>query len=223
MTLPAPAWNRLWRGVTLRVFDIGPGCGLTVAAAAALLSAAERERAARFHFAEDAHRWKRARALLRLTLSAATGIAPEALRFRTGAFGKPELEVDSTPPVHFNLSHSGDWAAIAVAAQPVGVDIEAAKPLPAAELAAFAFRPEEHAAILSHAAPDHCFLEYWTAKEAVMKCTGQGLTLPPDHILFSAGTDGENLTAKIDGSDTAFQVLRTFHPETWVLAAALRA
>ena len=221
MTLPASAWNCHWQGAALTVFDIGPGCGLAEADAAAVLSADECERAARFHFAADAARWKRARALLRLTLSAATGAAPAALQFRTGEFGKPELEAH--PALHFNLSHSGDWAALALAPQPVGVDIETAKPLPAAELAAFAFRPEEHAAILAHPAPDHCFLEYWTAKEAVMKCTGQGLTLPPDRILLSAADESGDLSATLEGNAAAFRLRRAFHPETWVLAAALRA
>ena len=90
---------------------------------ALLLSAAEIARANRFHFESDRERWSRAHSALREVLSHYTGAAPGELVFATGPHGKPFLEHPSAP--HFNLSHSGDWALVAVClACQVGVDVE---------------------------------------------------------------------------------------------------
>jgi 4'-phosphopantetheinyl transferase len=49
------------------------------------------------------------------------GVEPFEVRFTYGAHGKPAV-----PGVEFNISHSREWAMIAVAgAIPVGIDIEA--------------------------------------------------------------------------------------------------
>ncbi|HVW11492.1 MAG TPA: hypothetical protein VHC90_23060 [Bryobacteraceae bacterium] len=88
-----------------------------------LLSEEEQARAARFHFDEDRVRWIRAHSALRQILSNLLGAAPLDLRFITGAQGKPALT--ESGGLEFNLSHAGDWAAIAVARNvPVGIDIE---------------------------------------------------------------------------------------------------
>ena len=87
------------------------------------LSEDEVARANRFRFEEDRIRWIRARSSLRLILSRYAGSDPAELVFCYGKHGKPAL-VGATG-VEFNLSHSGDWAMVAVARSvPVGVDIE---------------------------------------------------------------------------------------------------
>jgi 4'-phosphopantetheinyl transferase len=84
------------------------------------LSEDEVARANRLRFEEDRIRWIRARSSLRLILARYEGGDPAALVFRYGEHGKPALI-----NIEFNLSHSGDWAMIAVARSiPVGVDIE---------------------------------------------------------------------------------------------------
>ena len=93
-----------------------------------LLSYAERARAARFATDDLRRRYVAAHAFVRRALAAHTGADAAALRFDAGAFGKPQL-IDF-PQVHFNLSHSGDWALCVISDDgPVGVDIEVVRPL----------------------------------------------------------------------------------------------
>lgn len=88
-----------------------------------VLSEDEKVRAARFHFETDRVRWIRAHSALRLILAKFLGAPAPDLRFSVGPHGKPAL-VESGG-LEFNLSHAGNWAAIAVARNvPVGVDIE---------------------------------------------------------------------------------------------------
>jgi 4'-phosphopantetheinyl transferase len=87
-----------------------------------LLSEDESERAARFYFERDRNRWSRARSALRFVVAKYVGTPPRELLFATGEYGKPLL---LGSPIEFNLSHSGEWALIAVSqGAPVGVDLE---------------------------------------------------------------------------------------------------
>jgi 4'-phosphopantetheinyl transferase len=87
------------------------------------LSEDEVVRANRFRFEKDRIRWIRARSSLRLILSRYAGDDPRNLCFAYGKNGKPALLPFTQ--IEFNLSHSGDWAVIAISRSvPVGVDIE---------------------------------------------------------------------------------------------------
>src|SRR5690349_23768292 len=69
--------------------------------------------------------WASTRAALRETLANYLDARPDALRF--DETGKPRVEPRS--PLHFNLTHSGDRALVAVATErEVGVDIERIDP-----------------------------------------------------------------------------------------------
>ena len=61
------------------------------AALLATLSSAERDRAARFVFERDRRRYAAAHATLRSLLASHLEVAPGALEFETGEFGKPSL------------------------------------------------------------------------------------------------------------------------------------
>jgi 4'-phosphopantetheinyl transferase len=179
-TLPAPHWAVIWRGVDIRVFTTGEGSPVSLEDAAGLLNKDEHARAARFHFPVDRERWMRSRALLRLCLAERLNSRPEEVCFNTDHFGKPLVDPFPAEGLHFNLSHSGDFAAVAMAGEPVGVDIERwQEDLSVVELAEFEFQPSEAAFIRRSAEPHRSFYQLWTAKEAVMKCCGAGLLLPP--------------------------------------------
>ncbi|MDN3576312.1 4'-phosphopantetheinyl transferase superfamily protein [Chitinimonas viridis] len=80
--------------------------------------------------------------------------------------------------ISISLSHSADWLLCAVADRPVGVDLELAKPgRDIAGMAAMVCHPVEQAALagLAPAAALAQFTEYWTLKEAWLKCHGLGL------------------------------------------------
>lgn len=150
----------------------------TTGALSALLSEDERQRADRFVTPRLSRRWIAGRAGMRQILAGKLSQKAEALVFDVGQHGKPFLsELDS--PFPFNLSHSEDLAALAISDQEVGVDVERMEPL-SREVAEMFFSPEEVTAL--DATPEearmNAFYRCWTAKEAVLKAIGSGLTLP---------------------------------------------
>lgn len=148
--------------------DVPPG---VLARLHGVLDSAERERAASFRFEDDRARSIVARAALRHLLALRLGRDPRELRFALGENGKPALAAGE---LEFNVSHSGERVAIAIAAgTAVGVDIERERPRrnPVA-LARRFFAPAEAAEVVRDAAR---FFPIWTAKESVIKALGTGL------------------------------------------------
>ena len=156
-----------------------------------VLSADERERAARFHFDIHRCRFVAGRGILRRLLGHYTGKDPAEIEFLYGANRKPALR---TSGLHFNLSHSEDRAVFAFTSiAPVGVDMECLRPVPGMmQIAERFFSPFEFDTI--SAFPDDqrnaAFLRCWTRKEAVIKSTGEGLACPLDgfEVSFEATT-----------------------------------
>ena len=178
--LAATAHCQLWRAD----LDSAP-----TPAAVACLSDDEWERARRFVFARDRHRFVAAHAALRSTLAQQTGIPGALLDFTLGAFGKPVLVEPAG--LHFNLSHSQSVALIAISdGAEIGVDVELLRPMPdAAALAADHFTAAEQRALASLPPErrDRAFLVCWTRKEACLKAVGTGLGI--DTRSFEAGLD----------------------------------
>jgi len=145
----------------------------------ALLTADERRRADRFVMPIHRARFIAARGFLRLLLSRYTGVGAADIRFAEAPRGKPVLE--GAPPLEFNLSHSADAAVCAVAARPVGVDVERLRAMPAAlEIAGRFFSAAEREALARVPAGrrDEAFFTCWTRKEAFIKGIGHGLGFP---------------------------------------------
>ena len=92
-----------------------------------------------------------------------------------GGKGKPYLKSGDT---YFNISHAGDYVALAVANCEVGVDIEKVSAYSDA-VAARCFTPPERE-WLRREGCDEAFYRLWTAKESVMKASGFGFSLPPE-------------------------------------------
>ena len=145
----------------------------TLARASELLDEEERQRAARFRFDADRARSIVSRSALRHLLGQHLSRDPRELRFVCGAHGKPALV---NGELEFNVSHSGDWAAIAIASHtPVGVDVEHERSLhDLAALTTRYFASSEAEAVLRDPS---LFFPVWTAKESVIKATGEGLSL----------------------------------------------
>lgn len=103
----------------------------------------------------------------------AHGLPDYAQRLHTGPHGKPLLDPDIG--LYISLSHSGHWAALAVAYCPVGIDVEHdRRPLPV-RIFPRVFTPEEQRRLQS--SPDSpTFLRLWTGKEAVLKLLGDGFS-----------------------------------------------
>lgn len=150
---------------------------------ATLLSRDEAERAARFHFERDRGNFIAARGLLRTILARYTGISAATLQFNYSANGKPSLAPAAQfGNLNFNLSHSDGLAVYAFAKErEVGIDLESLRPFSDMEqIAARCFSSEEQTDLrsLERPAQEEKFFRYWTRKEAILKCGGQGFSDP---------------------------------------------
>ncbi len=152
----------------------------------AVLSPEEHSRASRFIVPHAARRYTAGRAAMRRVLAALRGVSAAELVFTTGRNGKPSLPGGP----EFNLSHSGAVALFAVADFPLGIDIEAVRPLEHG-IATLVFTAAEQLMLagLSGTQRDTMIIRGWTRKEAVIKAQGgsiadlQAITVLPDPIL----------------------------------------
>ncbi|GLS05607.1 4'-phosphopantetheinyl transferase [Chitiniphilus shinanonensis] len=151
------------------------------AAEQAVLPLYELATAARYRTAQSALQFLAGRLLARQALSAVAGCPAAALRFEADAHGKPRAWLDDAPlPWHFNLTHSFGLVACAVAARPVGIDLEPHRRAVAHQAIAASYFSGAEAAWIA-AAPERGlrrFTALWTLKEAFLKATGSGLAAP---------------------------------------------
>ncbi len=138
-----------------------------------LYNAASDERKAKadaMRFADDKRRCIAAEALLRYALQE---LGINDYRMLTEENGKPYLQ---DLPVHFSLSHSGDWVLCALSSLPVGCDIQKIERTDL-KLARRYFSPKETE--LLEAAPaeqqNELFCRLWVLKESLGKAQGCGL------------------------------------------------
>ncbi len=145
------------------------------------LSSDEHERARRFHFERDRVRWTAARGWLRRLLAGYLDAAAAELCFEHHPCGKPRLAAPAQW-LRFNVSHSADIAAFAVAhGREVGVDVERVRDDVPTEPVARRFLSESEQATLAglpRATRARASLQCWTAKEAYLKASGLGLVVP---------------------------------------------
>lgn len=147
----------------------------------------EQQRAERFHFQKDCDRFIVARGLLRTLLSRYLDKKPSSLQFVYNQYGKPALsEAYGRNPLCFNLSHSHGLALYAVTQnRNLGVDLEYIRTdFPWEEIAERFFSPKENAVLrtLPLDMKHEAFFTCWTRKEAYIKATGKGLSLPLDQF-----------------------------------------
>lgn len=186
----------LWQGL----LDQMPQSG-------AVLSSPEHGRAERLHRSQDRERFIAGRAWLRATLARYLDVAPQALCLIEGRHGKPLLADGS---LHFNLSHSGGVALLAVCrASPVGVDVEAMQPMADCDAIArrhFAAAEVERWAALPAADRLAAFYRCWTRKEAYVKALGGGLSVPLDGFEVAFEPGAEPALRSVAGSAVAAAV-----------------
>lgn len=191
-----------------------------------LLSVEERARADRLRHAGARRDFIVSRAALRRVLGALLGLPPQAVELDIGAHGKPRLAAGGP---HFNLSHSGDLALIAVCADhAVGVDLEqTGRGLTQLDAIAEAyFSPTERAAYAALPAADRgrAFYRVWTRKEAVAKALGLGMALSGPSFDVSV-TAGEPRLQRLGGATTTgeWTLIDLDLPPAYVGAAVVMA
>jgi len=145
------------------------------------LSADEAKRAARFHFQADRERLLIAHGALRDILARYLDCKAAHLKFSTAEYGKPRLDGHD---LQFNLSHSGDYALVAVTQNcKVGVDVELIRSdMEHEKIANRFFSPNEVSELMALPPEQRelAFFHCWTRKEAYIKAHGLGLSLPLD-------------------------------------------
>ena len=149
----------------------------------AILSSDERARAARFHFQEHRQYYTAARAVLRELLASYLAADARELVFAYSQKEKPALGgAYASRQISFNISHSGDIALLAFTRKrQIGVDVELIRQdFDTAQIAArfFSAVEQEQLAALPLEQRHEAFFRCWTRKEAYIKATGEGLSLP---------------------------------------------
>ena len=191
-----------------------PSNSLALDSRLSTLDSHERERATRFTRDDLRRRFVVAHTALRTILGHYLGIEPGEVQFHYGPHGKPRLAeagseghgagsterressyslLPAPCSLHFNLAHSGDVAVVAVTrGGEIGVDVERLRQVRRLEqLARRYFTATEAAAIMSVDEPDRDaqFLAVWTAKEAILKAMGTGLSYPLQSFSVSPAVD----------------------------------
>ncbi len=176
-----------------------------------ILSAAELERARRFHFERDRRRYVVCRGTLRQILAAYQGLSARAVQFKYGPNGKPAL---ANGRMEFNVSHSDELALIAVGTKAaLGIDVERVRPLrDAGDLVSRFFSPAENKAFqrLNPGLQPEAFFNLWTRKEAWLKATGEGIAhrLSQVEVSFLPGDPAKLLKVPADlGNDKGWVLL----------------
>jgi 4'-phosphopantetheinyl transferase len=161
----------------------------------ACLSPPEHDHYLRLRLPQVRQNFLLSRGCLRYLLGHYLDRSPRDLVFSWGPYGKPVLSHDDgLPQLQFNLTHSQGRIAIALHShQAIGIDLEHLRPVTYLEgLCQRCLTAAEARTILPLAAPqaDYRFLRYWTAKEALLKALGVGLSQPMDRLEVDLGTGG---------------------------------
>lgn len=155
----------------------------------ALLNAEEQIRANRFRFAKDRSSFTICRGWLRLLAAHRLKRPVTEVSFTYGSKGKPSLSGD----ISFSLSHSANWAVIAFAESgQIGIDIEPYRNYSnALKMATRFFTPTEISLLrnISNLERDRRFFDLWTRKEALIKATGEGLSIPLNRFVVGLDLD----------------------------------
>ena len=152
-----------------------------------VLAPDEKRRAERFRFDYLRHSFIITRGVLRCMLGRYLNLHPASIQFNYGSKGKPALA--SAVGIEFNETHSSGLAVFAftIGCQ-IGIDIEQIRPLTEMQQIANHFFCSEEAAEIMLLPPNkrvRAFFCCWTRKEAYIKATGDGLSVPLDEFRVS--------------------------------------
>lgn len=138
------------------------------------LNSKELNRAERFHKELDRNRFIIYRSILKFVLAAHTKLDIKNIHLDYNSNKKPYLA--SHPSLCFNISHSQDYAVIAVSLNQVGIDIEyMPQNFNFTNLIPDIFIDDEILIIQNAVNKKHAFYTSWTRKEAFVKALGKGI------------------------------------------------
>lgn len=144
-----------------------------------MLSIQEQQKAHQFYLESSRKKYILRRFFFRKILGFYCQVEPQSIDFTYDLYQKPCLKEHSYD-IQFNTSHSGDVAILALNKNhPIGVDIECLKSFRGmSDIIDHFFSAKEKAylASISVEKKRETFYRIWTAKEAFLKATGEGLS-----------------------------------------------
>ena len=181
---PSPSGRGLGEGADIWLLDFTSLTENQISKFPNSLSSDELTRAQTFK--HNQHHFLATRALVRNVLAYYTNLPSSSLEFARKEHGKPFLS--NTPyPIYFNLSHSGNYAALAVTTLgEIGIDIESIRARNLLAIAERYFHANELQQLLvtPEAEREPLFFKLWTLKEAFFKATGGGISSGLDKAVF---------------------------------------
>jgi len=142
-----------------------------------VLSYSEKEKSGKYKVDDDRKRFCVARIIARSIASDYLGIESSEIPIEINSLGKPYIQ--NTNDFFFNISHSGNWVAIAFAPFNIGVDVQqtdANKKININNVAKHSFHQDEIDYLnkaINNNNKEQKFYEIWSIKEAVIKATGK--------------------------------------------------
>lgn len=154
----------------------------------------------RFLNADDKIRSLLSHLFLKYLISLELGCDLMEIKFGYEKHGKPYLL--SSEGLSFNISHSGEFIAIAISSVNIGIDIQEFIDLEYQDLAMRFFSNQEYNYINNTSDIQENFFRIWTLKESYLKARGSGLHTPLNSFYFSIENNKINLYHK--GYNTMF-------------------
>jgi len=132
-------------------------------------------------------------------------LAPSDVKIEISKSGKPFFT--NIEDLHFNISHSGSEVAIAFSAKPVGFDIELLDRKRDFRAIADRFFTNEESSEVKSAEEygNELFVRIWTAKEAMLKLSGEGLSGGLNRAMALRERDGRLADQQIHLSRLAWE------------------
>ncbi len=190
------------------------------------LSPDERIRADQYMHSTVRRTYVSTRGILRDILARYMNCHAVDVTFNYSPEGKPAISLAEQPAgLEFNLSHSSGFLAVAVAqGLKVGVDIERLRRVPDMDLISARFFSKNERGAIS-GLPDEDkpdgFFRCWTRKEAYLKATGNGLSIPLDSFEVSVEPDNpiHMRSNRIDPNEVTRWSFFSFIPEDGFIGA----
>ncbi|QUS60114.1 4'-phosphopantetheinyl transferase superfamily protein [Synechocystis sp. PCC 7339] len=159
----------------------------------ALLSSEEMARGERYQRPQDKQRFLTMRLALRILLARHLNCLPQQLQFTYGPQGKPELVSRELRSPWFNVAHSSNYGLIGLSTEgEIGVDLQIMVPKAHGLKLARRFFSLQETEQLENLPPEErikLFYQLWTAKEAFLKATGQGISGGLHQVMPSKNLD----------------------------------
>ena len=144
----------------------------------------------RYASADSKEAYLKGRSGLRAFASLYASIAPSEVKIEITKSGKPFFE--NIAGLHFNISHSGSEVAIAFSTNPVGFDMEVLdRKRDCLAIAERFFTAEESREVkMAGDSANKLFARLWTAKESMLKLSGEGLVGGLDRAISLSDQEG---------------------------------